>query len=351
MSAYLSDPAVGYEIRERVLEPLRTALLAGDEICLAGHSMGTMLTYDVLWSLSHDPANAAVRETGRRVQIWLTLGSALGEPGVPPNLIDSDLPPERKHPRDILSDWVNIAAHDDYIAHRGGIASAFGPMIERGDVELVRDLERIHTFWCGAKGANPHKLYGYLDHPAVAQVIADWIMDRSGPGARRPPRSKEGVMSLAARVHETASHGFAHVLLEDVQRPEPGPGQVRVRMSMSPINPSDHNDITGTYTKALGRLIWNRGYDRPSFDPDRQRLVPAPPYTLGREGVGVVEASGGGWMARRLVGKRVAVAGGPPLGTWQNHTVVDARRAIALPRRSATSKDRCSSSIRSAPTR
>lgn len=45
----------------------------------------------------------------------------------------------------------------------------------------------------------------------------------------------------------------------------------------------------------------------------------------------MVEAAGAGILARRLVGKRVAVAGGPPHGTWQEYTLADAKKCVALP--------------------
>ena len=125
------------------------------------------------------------------------------------------------------------------------------------------------------------------------------------------------------------------IRVEDVPVPEPGPGQVRVRMLMSPVNPSDLNFVRGTYHSALERMIWNQkagGVDqRVYFDPARTSACPVPPYALGGEGVGVVDACGAGFLARRLRGRRVAVASGPPNGTWQEYTVVDAKRAIVLP--------------------
>jgi NADPH:quinone reductase len=124
---------------------------------------------------------------------------------------------------------------------------------------------------------------------------------------------------------------FETIEVVDAPLPEPGPGEVRVKMKLSPINPSDHNFIRGTYKSALERLIWNHGHDELSFDPDRKRLHPTPPYALGGEGVGVVDATGSGMLAKRLMGKRVAVASGPPQGTWQEYTVVDAKKAIPVP--------------------
>src|SRR5258706_3236908 len=70
--------------------------------------------------------------------------------------------------------------------------------------------------------------------------------------------------------------------LRDVPVPQPGFRQVRVRMLAAPINPSDLLTIEGRY----GRL-------------------PELPATPGYEGVGVVEATGGGPAGRVGQGKPV----------------------------------------------
>jgi NADPH:quinone reductase-like Zn-dependent oxidoreductase len=138
----------------------------------------------------------------------------------------------------------------------------------------------------------------------------------------------------SARIH-AYSQDPGDIRIEDVPVPQPGPGQVRVRMIMSPVNPSDLNFLRGTYSQALGRIVWNRGRggaDRPvCFDPGLASPCPQPPYALGGEGVGIVEACGAGLLARRLRGRRVAVASGPPNGTWQQCTIIDAKRAVPMP--------------------
>jgi len=120
----------------------------------------------------------------------------------------------------------------------------------------------------------------------------------------------------------------------DVAKPQPGPGQVRVRMLLSPVNPSDLNFVHGTYHAALQRVIWNQE-PRPDgqifFDPGHNSQCPAPPYALGGEGMGIVESAGFGLFSRRLAGKRVAIAAPPPNGTWKEYVVVDALKAVALP--------------------
>jgi NADPH2:quinone reductase len=121
------------------------------------------------------------------------------------------------------------------------------------------------------------------------------------------------------------------VQIRDLSVPKPGVGQVRVRMHMAPVNPSDFNYIDGTYERAFARMIWNRGAMQPAASPGGEPFA-TPPYSLGVEGVGVVEEAGGGFLANRLVGKRVAVVSGPPHGTWQEQTLIDAKRAFPVPR-------------------
>jgi NADPH2:quinone reductase len=93
----------------------------------------------------------------------------------------------------------------------------------------------------------------------------------------------------------------------DLPDPEPGPGEVRVRMIASPINPSD--------------LLVTRG---------RYGVLPTLPATPGFEGVGVVEKAGGGLFGSYLKGKRVAVLNQAG-GNWAEKVVVPAMRAIPVP--------------------
>jgi NADPH:quinone reductase-like Zn-dependent oxidoreductase len=94
--------------------------------------------------------------------------------------------------------------------------------------------------------------------------------------------------------------------VRDVPTPEPGPGKVRVRMIASPINPSDLLTVRGQYGK-----------------------LPTLPATPGFEGVGVVEATGGGLLGRLRLGKRVAVLNAQG-GNWQEQVIVPARQVVPV---------------------
>ncbi len=172
LGAYLTSRLWGSEIRTRLQGPLKRALARGDDVALVAHSMGCIVSYDVLWKLSRMSEYRSVHD--RKISLLLTLGSPLGEPAVKDALYDSHEPDDGRYPTNIV-DWINIAAHDDFVAHDGTIADDFREMRHRRLVERLKDHRRIYTFWVGTAGSNPHKLYGYLNHPTVAQVIAGWI--------------------------------------------------------------------------------------------------------------------------------------------------------------------------------
>ncbi|HEY7281723.1 MAG TPA: NADPH:quinone reductase [Actinomycetota bacterium] len=109
-----------------------------------------------------------------------------------------------------------------------------------------------------------------------------------------------------------ARHGDSSVL-EEIERPagEPGDGEVRVRLVVSGVNPTDWKARTGGYGP-----------------------VAAEPTVPNHDGAGVVDAVGGG-VDGLAVGDRVwmtlAGDGRPGSGTAQEATVVPAERAFPLP--------------------
>ncbi len=86
---------------------------------------------------------------------------------------------------------------------------------------------------------------------------------------------------------------------------DPGPGEVRLRMTAVGVNFIDIYHRTGLYPL-----------------PDR-------PYGLGLEGAGVIDALGAG-VTDLAVGDRVAFAGGPP-GAYAEARLMPADRLVSLP--------------------
>jgi hypothetical protein len=172
LGSYLTSRVVGSDVRSRLQGPVKRALKSGQQVAIIAHSMGCIVSYDVLWKLSRMSEYRDVRD--RKVSLWLTLGSPLGEPAVQKGLYDAHEPEDGKYPSNI-DRWVNVAARDDFVAHDGTVADDFKEMKQRRLVRSLRDLPRINTFWVGTQGSNPHKFYGYLNHPRVAKVLSEWI--------------------------------------------------------------------------------------------------------------------------------------------------------------------------------
>jgi NADPH:quinone reductase len=96
--------------------------------------------------------------------------------------------------------------------------------------------------------------------------------------------------------------------IDQIEIPALKKGQVLVKMAYAPVNPSDLAFLQGNYG-----------------------LKKAYPVVPGLEGSGVVVASGGGYMANRLKGKRVACAAPTKgHGTWAEYMITDATMCIPL---------------------
>ena len=103
--------------------------------------------------------------------------------------------------------------------------------------------------------------------------------------------------------------------LQELDTPEPGPGQVRVKLTSIGMNHADLMGRRGEYKASTGE----------------------PPFVPGIEGGGVIEAVGEGVDAGRL-GQRVSLGPdvprgvhGPHGGTYRTHMLVDQHTALPAP--------------------
>ncbi len=95
--------------------------------------------------------------------------------------------------------------------------------------------------------------------------------------------------------------------VQECPLPEPGKGEVRVRMLASPVNPSD--------------LLFVRGLET--------AIQPQFPSPAGFEGVGMVDALGP-QVQRPVPGQRVAFFNEKG-GNWADYAVVPAHALLAVP--------------------
>ena len=115
---------------------------------------------------------------------------------------------------------------------------------------------------------------------------------------------------MKAAIYRRTGPAAEVLAVEDLETPEPGPGQVRVRITRSAINPTD----------------WKTRAGLTGVDPDDFQI----PH---QDGAGVVDAVGDG-VTDREVGQRVWLylsAFGNRHGTAAEYSVVPAERAVPLP--------------------
>jgi hypothetical protein len=160
----------------RVRERLRTQLCAlmdrDDKIVLISHGTGSVVAYDVLWQLSHDP-DLKEQYGDKKVELWLTLGSPLGDSNIRKRLLGAKEKPMTKFPLNVIS-WHNVAAEDDYTCHDNTLADDFKLMLQQRVVSVVHDY-RIFNLAVRYGRSNPHSSIGYYIHPRVSKILADWL--------------------------------------------------------------------------------------------------------------------------------------------------------------------------------
>ena len=127
--------------------------------------------------------------------------------------------------------------------------------------------------------------------------------------------------------------GELEVSLTEVPVPEPGPGEVLVRIEASPVNPSD-----------LGLLFSAADMTKAVASGTRERPVVTAPVAealmktlagrvdqsmpVGNEGAGVVVAAGSSPAAQALLGKTVALIGG---AMYSQYRAVPVEQVLPLP--------------------
>jgi hypothetical protein len=152
---YDQDQYIADRIRAPLEDALRRAWDEGCEPVILSHSMGSFISYDVLWRFAHRKTEAFNKYANRRVKMFVTMGSPLGDPTV--RNLEAFYQPMRKLQifpagkkfRSI--DYVDLHNPFEVVTHAGN-----------------RKKEK----------RNPHKSYGYLAQPRLGSWVADYLLDR-----------------------------------------------------------------------------------------------------------------------------------------------------------------------------
>ena len=190
---YDQDQYIADQIRAPLENALRRAWDEGREPVIVAHSMGTFIGYDVLWRFAHRKTAGFKIYNKKRVKMFITMGSPLGDSAV------RDLLFAKHHKSNSLrwfptniDFWHNYACLGDVVSHQRNFDTVFyepmrklklfpaKPKFRSIDyVDLHNPFEVVtHSGNRKREKRNPHKSYGYLAQPRLGSWIADYLLDR-----------------------------------------------------------------------------------------------------------------------------------------------------------------------------
>jgi hypothetical protein len=160
------------KVRARVRTRLQELLDRGDRVMIAAHGTGCLVTYEVLWELSHEPEFKTCYGD-KKIDMWITLGAPLGDNHIRKFLKGAQSESENRFPTNVIT-WHNVASEDDYTCHDNTLADDFKKMLRHRNVSAVHD-HKIYNLAVRYGKSNPHSSLGYFIHPRMAKLIVDWI--------------------------------------------------------------------------------------------------------------------------------------------------------------------------------
>lgn len=187
---YSEDQYIADKMRRPLEDALRKAWDEGCEVALLSHSMGTFISYDVLWRFSHRSEKEFRKYSNKRVKMFVTMGSPLGDTTVREILFSRahEKHGARLYPTNI-DYWHNYACLGDVVSHYHDFnTSFFEPMRDLGllpkspkyraiDYANLHNPFEVVTHKENKKSEkrNPHKSYGYLVQPRLGTWLVDFL--------------------------------------------------------------------------------------------------------------------------------------------------------------------------------
>jgi pimeloyl-ACP methyl ester carboxylesterase len=147
----------------RLAEVLRK--YSGRDILLIAHSMGSIISFDVLSQTTPDV----------NINTLVTIGSPLGMPLIIKKILveqGRDFKKDRQPvvPDNIVKSWYNFSDTDDPVAINYNLADDY-----RANSRGIAPKDCIiYNNYVNNGDRSPHKLYGYLRAPEVSHVIYDF---------------------------------------------------------------------------------------------------------------------------------------------------------------------------------
>jgi len=162
LEVYYTTKSIKDEVRERLYSILTK--YKKKDILLIAHSMGSIISYDVLCG---NPESV-------KINTFATIGSPLGFPIIKAKLIlekpdDTAL----SVPENVKNHWYNFSDLEDKVAFNFDLADDYSP--NQAGVSII-DFE-VNNNYVYKDLHNPHKSYGYLRSPEMANTIDEFLLE------------------------------------------------------------------------------------------------------------------------------------------------------------------------------
>lgn len=171
LEAYFSQADFYYQgekriIKEVMMERLTTVLKKhrNKQILLIAHSMGSMISHDALTD----------KADGITIDTLVTIGSPLGQ-----KYVMKKIETEHNHnfrnrlkvPENIKKNWFNLSDPEDPIALVHTLSDIY-----KSNANGVKVIDKlVKNNYSNSGDRNPHKSYGYLRTPEVAEIISNFL--------------------------------------------------------------------------------------------------------------------------------------------------------------------------------
>ena len=157
-------------LNQRVEQALAAALHTDRNLLVMSHCLGSIAAYNAWWRLSQ---NSSSLSPTAKCNLWVTLGSALGDETVKRQLAGWQEAQPLRYPTNLIR-WINLAAEDDFHCHDETVSNDFSKMLTQRNIAEIVD-HKIYNLSVRFGRSDPHHSTGYLIHPRTSKIVADWL--------------------------------------------------------------------------------------------------------------------------------------------------------------------------------
>ncbi len=183
---FADEEGAARQVRQMLADVLLEAWQTKRRVLLAGHSLGSVIAFDVLWDLSHHSSVPG------EVDLFLSIGSPLGLRFVRKRLLGAGEAGRQRFPTRIRR-WQNLSAVGEMTALDRSLAGTWAEMSELGLVEQISDRLDLQTYFRDADGLNVHRCYGYMVNPVLGATLARWWREQ-------PAQVPDAALGAASRL-------------------------------------------------------------------------------------------------------------------------------------------------------